>query len=222
MTHEDAFARLPELVGLRAATQEDPGLDAHVAACARCQERLGHLRAVDSGLRALDPAPSVPARLERRVLAIPAGVAAEGRPGGRSRRLVAAAAAAAGLALIAAVALGIVLTRGDPAPSGDFRAERVVRLGGPGAAAEIEIGRAEGNVLPIRLIATGLPHGGGRYYGVWLTGPAGAVSGGSFMPDGEGRCVVMLRVPPGDWSAVDITSGDRPPSARSTVASGAI
>jgi hypothetical protein len=99
-----------------------------------------------------------------------------------------------------------------------------VRLGGPqvAAAAEIQIGRAGGDGLPMRLVATGRAPGGGRYYGVWLTGPGGAVSGGSFMPDGEGRCVVMLRVPPGDWSAVDITAGDRPPSARSTVASGAL
>jgi hypothetical protein len=223
MTHEDAYARLPELVGLRAATQVDPGLDAHVAACARCQERLRRLRAVDSGLRALEATPAVPARLERRVLAIPAGGEAQGhhRGGGRGWLV---AAAAAGLALIAAIAVGIVLTGGDPAPSGEFRAERVVRLGGPrvAAAAEIQIGRPEGNVLPMRLVATGLPHGGGRYYGVWLTGPRGAVSGGSFMPDGEGRCVVMLRIPPGDWSAIDITAGDRPPSARSTVASGAL
>ncbi len=42
------------------------------------------------------------------------------------------------------------------------------------------------------------------------------------MPDGEGRCVVMLRVPPGDWRAVDITTGDRAPSPATTVASASL
>ena len=220
MTHEDAFARLPEIVGLRAATDDDPTLDAHVAVCPRCQERLRRLREVDAGLRALVPAP-VPERLERRILAIPAGAGPPVRVGRGGRPVVAAAAA---LVLIAAIAVGVILARGDSAPSQDFRAERVVRLGAPlvDATAEIEIGHADGNVMPMRLIATGLPHGEGRYYGVWLTGSGGAVSGGSFRPDGEGRCVVMLQVPPGDWTLVEITAGDLPPSPANTVARGSL
>ncbi len=186
MRHEDAVVRLPELVGLRAATDEDPELDAHVATCARCQERLSRLRQVDSGLRALDEPPPVSARLERRVLAIPAGGGETAR--GRSGRRRHVALAAAAIALAAVIALAVVLARDGSAPAGEFRAERVVRLGVPraAAAAEIEIGHAEGNVVPMRLIATGLPHGGGRYYGVWLTGPGGRCRAAPSCPTARG------------------------------------
>lgn len=219
MTHEEATPRLPELVGLRPAAPGDGELEAHVAECARCQERLARLRRIDAGLRSLDAAPAASAGLERRVLAIPGtGANASAARSSRGRRWAVAAACAA--VLVAAVG-GLLATRDDDPGAPGFAEQRTVELvaaEAPQVSARIEIGAAEGGRIPMRIVATGLPHGGDRYYGLWLTESGGAISGGSFRPDGEGRCVVLLQVPAGEWTAVDITSGDRPPSGRTTVA----
>ncbi len=232
MRHEDALGRLPALIGLRAAAA-DQEMNAHLAECARCRERLRELRAVDSGLRTLDVPQPPSLSLARRVLAIPTGGGAPERRHHDGRRVAVAVAVVAPVTLLAAAAVGVHATRDDPGRSPDFLAERVVRLVTPrpeavsaepqsGAdrrfEAQIEIEAAEGRRLPMRIIATGLPRGGDRYYGPWLTGPGGAVSAESFWPDGEGRCVVMLQVPSGDWTVADITDRNRPPSLRITVA----
>lgn len=218
MRHEDALARLPELVGLHAAASDDGELSAHLAGCERCRARLDALRAVDAGLRRIE-APVAPSqRLENRILAIPGGAGAPERRRGGSRRLVAAAACA--LLLVVAGA-GVLATRDGSGHPSQFEATRVVQLASThpdGVSARIEIGRADGARIPMRIVATGLPSGGDHYYGLWLTGADGAVSGGSFRPDGKGECAVMMEVPSGEWTAVDVTEGDRPPSPRTTMA----
>lgn len=219
MRHDDAVPRLPELVGLRPAATDDTELTAHVEGCERCRARLRILRDIDAGLRSLDAVAPPSARLERRILAIPGAGGQEARPAARWRWVAAAACA---VLLLGALA-GAFATRGEGGAEAGFTAERVVRLATPGSeavSARVEVGVAEGGRVPVRVVATGLPHGGGLFYGLWLTGADGAVSGGTFMPDGEGRCVVTLQVPAGPWTGVDITSGDRPPSPRTTVASG--
>jgi hypothetical protein len=220
--HEDALRRLPELVGLRAAGADDAELSDHVADCGRCRESLRRLQEIDSGLRSLDAPPPSSQRLERRVLAIPAAGAPERRRRIGRRMAVTAASAI----LLVGAAIGVVVSaRDDPARGPEFAAERIVRLVTPeprAVSAQVEIGAPEGSRIPMRIVATGLPHGGGRFYGLWLTGADGAVSGGSFRPDGEGRCVVMLQVPAGAWTAVNITAGNRPPSPRTTVARAAL
>lgn len=215
MRHGEAIDRLPELVGVRPATRVEGELQAHVDRCPRCAARLEALRRVEAALRdapALEPPPP---RLERRILAIPEAGAPRARP--RSRRALAAAVcAAAALAFAVGVFVG-----GEDAPTGrPFSAERtvVLRADRPTVSATVEIGRGEGARLPVRLVATGLPDGGDRFYGLWLSGRAGSVSGGSFRPDGKGRCVVVMQLPPGDWTAVAVTTWNRPPSAQSTVA----
>lgn len=219
MRHDDAVLRLPELVGLRTAAADDAELTAHVESCERCRGRLRSLRDIDAGLRSLDEVAPPSPGLERRVLAIPGAGGQDAGPVTRWRR---AAVAACAVLLLGAL-IGVLATRDEAGSEPGFTAERVVRLATPGSeavSAQIELGVAEGGRVPVRVVATGLPHGGGLFYGLWLTGAGGAVSGGTFMPDGEGRCVVMLQVPAGPWTGVDITSGDRPPSAGTTVASG--
>lgn len=218
MRHDDAVARLAEFVGLRPAAADDAELAAHVETCERCRARLRNLREIDAGLRALDDVPPPSARLERRILAIPGAGGQEVRPAARWRWVAAACAM-----LVLGALIGVLATRDDGRSPAGFTAERVVRMATPGSeavTAQVGVGVAEGGRVPVRIVATGLPHGGGLYYGLWLTGADGAVSGGTFRPDGEGRCVVMLQIPAGPWTGVDITSGDRPPSARTTVASG--
>ncbi|MGD9696153.1 MAG: anti-sigma factor [Thermoleophilia bacterium] len=218
MRHEDAVLRLPELVGLRPAAADDPELSAHLEGCERCRARLGSLREIDAGLRALDDVSLPSARLERRILAIPGAGGQEVRPAARWRWVAAACAI-----LVLGALVGVLATRDDGGSPAGFTAERVVRMatsGSEAVTAQVEVGLAEGGRVPVRIVASGLPHGGGLYYGLWLTGADGAVSGGTFTPDGEGRCVVMLQIPAGEWTGVDITTGDRPPSPRTTVASG--
>ena len=219
MRHDDAIRRLPELVGLRAVVTHDAELIAHVEGCTRCQARLRGLRDIDAQLRSLDEAAPPSPRLERRVLAIPGAGGQQAGPATRWRWVAAAACAV----LLLGALLGVFATRDEGGSAPGFTAERVVQLTTPGSeavSAQIEVGAADGGRVPVRVVATGLPDGGGLFYGLWLTGADGAVSGGTFMPDGEGRCVVMLQVPAGPWTGVDITSGDRPPSAGTTVASG--
>jgi anti-sigma factor RsiW len=218
MRHEDAASRLPELVGLREAVEDDAELNGHVARCARCRRRLRGLRKIDSDLSSLDPPTPPSPRLERRILAIPAAGAPEVRRPARRRLAVVAACA---VVLLIGGLIGALATRDQPAGEAGFVAERTVRLVAPGRPvirAQVEIGAPQGSRIPMRVVATGLPHGAGRYYGLWLTGADGAVSGGAFRPDGAGRCVVMLQVPAGVWTGVDITAGDRPPSTGTTVA----
>lgn len=219
MRHEDAVPRLPELIGLRAAVTDDAQLIAHIERCAGCQARLRRLRDIDARLRTLDRVAPPSARLERRILAIPeAG-------GQRARRLPRrhwAAAAACAMLLLAAL-VGVLATHDDDGTTAAFAPERVVQLAAPNAetvSGQIEIGAGEEGRIPVRIVVSGLPHGGGLFYGLWLTGADGAVSGGTFMPDGEGRCIVMLQIPAGAWTKAEITTGDRPPSPRTTVASG--
>lgn len=218
MRHEEAVARLPELVGLRAAEEDHQGLEAHVAGCPECRRRLESLQATDARLRALEPPPAPSAALERRVLAIPALAGPEPRRAPSWRR----AAVAAGIAaVLAGAALGAVALRDGPGPAPAFERERVIPLAAdrhPGVSARAEIGIPRGDRLPIRLVASGLSHGGGRYYGLWLAGRDGAVSGGSFRPDGKGRCVVILHAPAGRWTTLAITLDDRPPTPATTVA----
>lgn len=223
MRHEDALPRLAELVGLRSAAADDGALEAHVLECARCRARLDALRIMDARLRDLEEPPAPSASLERRVLAIPrsVGTTREGRRGGRVRGRGPAIAAAV-VALLAVAALGLVITRDDSRSDSGFQAERVVQLGAPrggAAAVQVELGDPSGGRLPVRLIATGLAHGRGRFYGLWLSGAQGAISAGSFRPDGGGRCVVMLQAPAGNWTSVAITDDDQPPSTTTTVAS---
>lgn len=221
MRHEDALPRLAELVGLRSAADDDGELGAHVLECARCRARLDALRSMDARLRDLEEPPAPSVRLERRVLAIPGSVGStrEERRGGRGRGR---AIAAAVVALLAVATLGLVITRDDSRSVSGFQAERVVQLAAPrsgAAAVQVELGDPSGGRLPVRLIATGLAHGRGRFYGLWLSSTQGAISAGSFRPDGGGRCVVMLQAPAGEWTSVAITDDDQPPSATTTVAS---
>ncbi len=217
MRHDEALARLPELVGLREAAADDAELSGHVAGCARCRTRLEHLRAIDERLGELG-VPSAPSRrLENRIRAIPGGAGAPERLA-RPRRWLAVAAAC--MLLVVVVAAGALLVR-DGGGVAEFQATRVVELVSTETGdmnARVEIGAADGGRTPVRIVASGLPHGGDRYYGLWLTGAGGAVSGGSFRPDGEGECVVELQVPSGDWSAVDLTERNRPPSPSTTMA----
>jgi hypothetical protein len=220
MRHDDAVPRLAELVGLRAAASGDRELEAHVDACQRCQARLRALRDIDARLRSLDDVAPPSARLERRILAIPGAGGPEARPALRWRWVAAAACA---ILVLGALAGALATRDGGGGGGGAFTAQRVVSLDAPdlGAVdAQVEMGATEGGRIPVRIVATGLPHGDGLFYGLWLTGSDGAVSGGTFMPDGKGRCVVELQIPAGPWTGVDITAGDRPPSASTTLASG--
>ena len=82
MTHEEAYPRLAELVGVRAADVDESALRAHVSNCGRCATRLRELERVERILQsAHGERRHVPReRLAERVLAIPALNAPDRKP----------------------------------------------------------------------------------------------------------------------------------------------
>jgi len=226
--HDEALSRLPELLGVHPAGPDEAELRVHLEECRACGQRLEALRRVNTTLRTTGAAAPPPARLERRVLDIPGRESPDPTRRRRGARVAIGGLAAVLVALAAvlvalAVALGVVLAGDDPVVG--FTAVRTVPLATTvttDVEAAVELGAPHGEQVPVRVLAAGLAHGSGTYYGLWVTGPSGAVSGGSFQPDGQGRCAVLMQVPAGEWTTVAITAGDRPPSARTTVARAAL
>lgn len=217
MRHEDAHQRLPELLGLHTATPDETELRAHVTVCAECQRLLATMSGIDQTLRSVAADAPSPV-LERRVLAIP-GAGRAGAPRRSTRGWLAGAAAALVVAL--AVALSVALTRGRT-PDG-FAAAHTIALRGTDAGmhARLELAPPKGPNQPLRLVAQGLPPAGAGYYTLWLTGPGGRVSAGTFRPDADGDCIVIGVVPRDvSWTSASITKADAPPGSAQTVATG--
>lgn len=216
MRHEDARERLPELLGLHPATRDEPELRAHVAGCADCQGLLAAMSGIDDALRSMAADAPSPA-LARRVIAIPAGDRGEGTRGTRRGWLAGAAVLVVGLA----VALSLVLTRGQT-PSGFSAAHTIALRGAPaGMSARLELGASEGPNQPLRLVAQGLPPAEATYYTLWLSGPDGRVSAGTFRPDADGECVVIGVVPRDTtWNSASITKAGALPGSSQTIATG--
>jgi hypothetical protein len=218
--HEEAYERLPSLVGLRAADVDDRELRAHVDGCETCQRRLRTLREVDGALRS-GPSRSEPSeRLEERVLAVPRVHPQEDR--GRQRRWLVGGlgAAAAVIAALALVATSPWSGSSNDGP-GAFDSVQTAAIAEPrrGVEAMVEFGEAMGPVQPVRLTVSGL--GGDGRYELWLAGGGGEVAVGTFKPGKDGACTVMMDAPAGEWSAVRIRhAGANDPGA--DVASGPV
>lgn len=79
---------------------------------------------------------------------------------------------------------------------------------------------ASGDAQVVRLVMDGMPVAGP--YGLWLVGPEGAVLAASFAPRGDGRCVVVARVPRQRWASAVVTRGGRPPAPGVTIATASL
>lgn len=214
MTHEEAYPRLPDLLWMRIADADDAELRRHVDGCAECRHRLDELRRVHAALSSADRS-DAPLGLANRIGEIPARYAqdAAGSPRG-SRRALAGVAGVAAAALATGVVALALMGGGEPAETGPFQAvDRVVVTDPHSAVAgRIEMGEARAGTRTIRLAVHGLDTTGGRYE-LWLTGSSGEVSAGTFRPDKNGACVVMLSAPDDEWTAATIVKAgsDEPP-----------
>ena len=217
MRHEEARERLPELLTLHPASPDETALRAHVATCGECRALLADMAGIDRALRGLG-AEEPGARLGRRILAIPNAAAKTPK----HRRPWKLASTAAVLVAGLAVVLSVVLLRGGGSADG-FPAGHAIALRGadPAVRAELVLGAPEGPNQPLRLVARGLSPTGAAYYTLWLSGPAGPVSAGTFRPDADGDCVVVGVVPRDvSWANASITRADAPPGSAHTVATG--
>lgn len=211
MTHEQAYERLAELVGLRAAPADEAALRDHVRACASCAERLASLQRVVGALDAVrdEPLP-LPPGLEQRVLAIPADVDRGRRRGWRRRMVVGVPALAAAAA---ALVLALVAFSGPAEPT--FTVERSVALRpapASTAAGRVDVGRPTGQFRIMRVSVHGLPVAGDPSYDLWMMDGKGAMKAGTFGPDPDGACEVELMIPANErWTQLAITrSGGSP------------
>jgi hypothetical protein len=215
VTHEEAFSRLPDLLWMRVADEDDAVLRRHVEGCAECRERLSELRRVHAALAGAgrsDPPPG----LAERVRDIPARYAQDAAPARRSRRALGAVAGVAAAALAAGVVALALTGGGETAPAGPFQVVDQVAVTDPRSpvTGRIEMGEPSAGMRTIRLAVNGLDATGGRYE-LWLSSASGEVSAGTFRPDKSGACTVMLSAPDGEWTAATIVKAgsDEPPVA---------
>jgi hypothetical protein len=173
-----------------------------------------------------DPAvwADVPAGLRERTLAAAAasdlGAPRRGRsrPAGRAWRRHAVLAAAAAVLVVGVVA-GSRSLQGDPG-AGGVEVALSGTVDAPGASATAEL-RDEPAGVSVLLAVDDLPPApAGTFYEVWLVGPGGKVSAGSFHQRGSQDSVALwLGVEPDGYDALTVT---RQPVAGGTNAPGVV
>ena len=225
MTHAEAYPRLAELVGVRAADVDESALRRHVANCARCATRLRELERVERVLQSAhgDRRHLPRERLAVRVLAIPALNPPDWtRPRRRRRVLVLSGALAVPVLAIAIWQAASLLP--DARPTAGFQPAHRLTLNASATRleAELTIGEPTGSTQPLRLVAEGFPTGGTGSYALWLIGPDGSEMVRAFQPNGEGSCAIDAAAPAGHWTQVAITRGNQPPTPGHTLASGSL
>jgi hypothetical protein len=225
VTHEEAYPRLAELVGVRAADVDESALRTHVSNCARCATRLRELERVERILHsAHGDRRHVPGeRLAERVLAIPAlNPPDRTRPRRRRRVLVLSGALAVPVLAIAIWQAASLFPAARPTPGFQPAHRLTLKASATRLEAELTIGEPTGSTQPLRLVAEGFPTGGTGSYALWLIGPDGNEMVRAFQPNGEGSCAIDAAAPAGHWTHVAITRGNQSPTPNHTLASGSL
>ena len=211
MRHEEAFPRLVELIGLRAASLDDRALRSHCDECAECTERLAALERVAAGLAQVRANPTpLPHGLAERVRAVPAQVDRVRRRSWRRRFAIGVPS------LVATAAAAIVLLLVTGTPERAFTLDQRVALhalttSGPEGMAEVS--RPTGQFRIVRLNVHGLPREREQTYDLWMMDDKGAMKAGTFGPDPDGACEVEMMVPAGEkWTHLAITKSGASPN----------
>ena len=166
MTHEDAWARLPDLLDDR----DDAALLAHVRGCAACQRQLFLLGRVDRLLRDRSAA----------------------RGGRRTRRLSARRVLAS--AAIVAVAAAAMLAFLVPHPVRAH--ELMFRTASGQAVGHALMGHSDARNVSVALVARNLPVDRGHVFVLWADDRARSpMQVGHFMVDRRGGCRVRFNLP---------------------------
>lgn len=189
MKHEEAWARLPDLLNDR----DDAGLLAHVRTCADCQRQLFMLGRVDRLLH--DDAVAKGALRKRR----------------RSLRGLSAAAAAVAAVSVAAL---LLLFRPEHGRSEAF----VLQTASGRSVGEAVMGHSDARNASLALTAHDLPISRGQIFVLWASDDRSAMVVGRFMVDKTGGCRVRFNLPDTHaWNRFWVTRpGNAAAIARST------
>jgi hypothetical protein len=220
MSHEDdLYERLPDLVGMHPAREDEAELRETIERSPRLRARLESLRRMHTLLRSADRAERPSPALAARVLAIP-GLAPRSATLSPSRRGWAAIGAVAAAACVAALLVVASVSDADTRfePIGEPTA--LQSAGGEPTAITVQLGAAGDGEQPVRLVASGLSSDGPAYE-LWLKGPSGTRKIGEFAPDKYGDCSLLFVAPSDEWAAAMITHADESPG-KGTIASAAI
>jgi hypothetical protein len=182
VNHEQAWTRLPDLLDDR----DDPGLLAHVRACADCQRQLFLLGRVD------------------RMLYERAAVKGRRRPRRWRVRQAAALVAASAAAAAAVIALMLAGRGGSHA--------LMFRTASGRAVGDATMGHSDARNLSLTLSARGLPVDRGHVFVLWANDDARSrMQVGNFMVDRRGACRVRFNLPAThSWHQFWITPPGRP------------
>jgi hypothetical protein len=179
--HEEAFARLPDLLDDR----DDAVLLAHVRACADCQRQLFLLGRVD---RILRDSASAQGAAERRWPT--------------ARQLLAAAAVAAAAA---AAALGLFL------PQKAHPHEFLLRTASGRSVGQAVIGRSDARNASLALTARDMPVDSGQMFVLWASDDRSSMQVGRFMVDRSGGCRARFNLPASHtWTRFWVTELGKP------------
>lgn len=205
--------------------EETAGAAMHLDRCVSCRQKLATLRETAAllpyGLAMAEPPPELRDQILTRARASRQPAAP---PAAERRRRLQINRWAAAFAAVCAVA-GFLLGRNLPAATPDLQraaGARVAALSGQGAG-NFVVAPGEGR---IRLTVSGLPSlEGDKVYQLWLMGPDGPISAGTFVLDGRGEGhfeIDGIAWSPG-YSGVAITPeprGGRPAPSGAIVAKG--
>jgi hypothetical protein len=179
--HEEAFKRLPDLLGDR----DDADLLAHVRACADCQRQLFLLGRVDRILRTSASAQ---------------GAAPRRRP--TARQLFAAAAV-----VVAAAAATLALSL----PQKAHPHELILKTASGRSVGRAVMGRSDARNASLALTASGMPLDRGHQFVLWASDDRASMQVGRFMVDRSGSCRARFNLPANHaWTRFWVTEAGKP------------
>jgi anti-sigma-K factor RskA len=205
----------------------DPGemteMERHLAGCAQCAQEVREVAGVPALLASIDPTDVPPPALSPAVeeAVLDRFVQERGRRRRARRRRLRLPAptlprlAALAAACAAAVVLALVLVSGDDDSGRAYASARLAPLDSGSRAAATAWADDVPAGTRVRLVARGLPVGGGATYELWCVRADGRwVSGGTFRAgrDGRAEAVLTAAVRPGDYHVMVVTrhAGDAP------------
>jgi len=205
---DDLYERLPDLVGMHPATDDEAELREAIERSPRLKRRLANLRRVHTLLRSSDGAERPSPALAARVLSIP-GLTPKSTmlsPGRRGWAAIGAVAAAACVA-----ALLVVTSARDVGTNFEPISEptALMTVSGKRSGITVQLGEV-GDGRQVQLVASGL-NGDGRSYELWFEGPSGTRNLGKFAPDKSGECSMLFDAPAGEWVAAVVTHANETP-----------
>ena len=186
-------------------------MDRHVAGCAQCAREVREVGELPALLASIEPGDVPPPALSPAVeeAVLDRFVQERGRRRRRRRpALTLPRFAALAAACVAAAVLALVLISGNEDSARAYASARLAPLERGSAAAATAWADDVPAGTRVRLVARGLPVGGGATYELWCVRADGRwISGGTFRAgrDGRAEAVLTAAVRPGDYHVMVVT-----------------